>query len=73
MSAAVGTGVVATRAAASRPNSLSAASSGSGFEPSGVSAVEICTNETPSSRRTTLYSMLPGRSARNCSKRGSPS
>jgi hypothetical protein len=37
MSAAVGTGVVATRAATSRPNSLNAASSGSGFEPSGVS------------------------------------
>ena len=38
MSAAVGTGAVATRAAESRPNSLKAAISGKGFDPSGVSA-----------------------------------
>src|SRR5260370_1035499 len=54
MSAAVGTGAVATRAAESRPHSLNAASSGSRFAPSGVSADDTCTNDTPSSRRTTF-------------------
>lgn len=51
----VGSGMAAWQLAAeSRPTFWNAVIPGSGFDPSGVSAKDKCTNDTPSARRTTL-------------------
>jgi hypothetical protein len=53
----VGSGLAACQLAAeSRPTFWNAVIPGNGFDPSGVSAEDKCTNDTPSARRTTLSS-----------------